>query len=246
MDESIKTAAKIIRNSKNLIALTGAGISVPSGIPDFRSRGGLWDKYDPAIYANIASFQKHPEKVWDMIFDMMSLIIDAEPNEAHNTLAKLENLGILKALVTQNIDGLHGKAGSRKVIEFHGNTEFLECLKCGKSFKAESYEIIDKKIPLCTCGFVLKPSVIFFGEAIPENALLESADLAASADAVIVIGTSAAVYPAAAIPAIAKENGATVIEFNIEESEITSALTNILIIGQVDETLPAVLNLIID
>ena len=246
MDEFISEAAKIIKKSKSLIALTGAGISVPSGIPDFRSKGGLWDKYDPMIYANISSFHRTPEKIWDMIFDMMSLVINAKPNDAHYTLAKLENLGILKALVTQNIDGLHCKAGSSKVIEFHGNTELLECLKCGKSFKSESYRITEKKIPLCSCGAVLKPSVIFFGEAIPEDALIESTDFAASADAVLVIGTSSAVYPAAAIPAIAKRNGAVIIEFNIEESENTSALTDILILGNVEKTLPAVLNLIIE
>jgi NAD-dependent deacetylase len=246
MDESIKTAAKIIKNSKSLIALTGAGISVPSGIPDFRSKGGLWEKYDPMVYANISSFQRSPEKVWDMIFDMMNLVIYAEPNMAHYTLAKLENLGILKVLVTQNIDGLHGKAGSRKVIEFHGNTEFLECIKCGNSYKAASYKINEKKLPRCSCGSILKPSVIFFGEAIPEIALIESTDFAASADTVLVIGTSSAVYPAAAIPAIAKENGAVIIEFNIEETEITSVLTDFLILGQADETLPAVFNLIID
>ncbi len=246
MIDSIIEAAKIIKNSRSLIALTGAGISVPSGIPDFRSKGGLWDKYDPMEYANISSFYRTPEKIWEMIFDMMSLVINAEPNDAHFTLAKLENLGILKALITQNIDGLHGKAGSSKIIEFHGNTEFLECLKCGNSYKSESYSIIEKKIPLCSCGAILKPSVIFFGEAIPEEALIESTEYAATADAVLVIGTSVAVYPAAAIPAIAKRNGAAIIEFNIEESETTSALTDILILGDVEKTLPAVFNLIID
>lgn len=246
MDEKIIEAAEIISNSHNLIALTGAGISVPSGIPDFRSRGGLWEKYDPSVYADISTFNASPEKVWEMIFDMMKLIVDAKPNNAHLTLSKLENSGILKAVITQNIDGLHKKSGSRNVIEFHGNIDILECLSCGNSYESAAFNINDKIIPLCGCGSVLKPSVIFFGEAIPEKALIDSTEYAACADAVIVVGTSHAVYPAASIPAIAMENGAKIIEFNLEETEITYKLSDLFIKGSADITLPALYNLIIN
>ncbi len=239
MDSNIIKAAEIIKKSKHMIALTGAGISVESGIPDFRSAGGLWDKYDPAIYASIYSFKNMPEKVWDMIFDMIEITESAKPNKGHLALADLEKMKLLKAVITQNIDNLHQEAGSQNVIEYHGNAKHLVCLTCSSEYSASEFEISERRIPHCeSCGKILKPSVIFFGENIPQRALSESQRYAETADVVLVVGTSAVVYPAAGIPKIAKGRGAVIIEFNLEETELTGSDTDIFIQGSAGETLP--------
>ncbi len=175
MEDKFRQAADIIKKSKNTIALTGAGVSVESGIPDFRSAGGLWDKYDPSEYAHIDSFRRHPEKIWNMIFDLRDITTNARPNPAHIAMAKMEEMNLLSAVITQNIDNLHQAAGSRNVIEFHGNASRLECIHCGASFGADEYEVAPGVPPRCrACKEILKPSVIFFGEAIPVRALAES------------------------------------------------------------------------
>ncbi|MCL1864407.1 MAG: NAD-dependent deacylase [Spirochaetes bacterium] len=244
MDNNILKAAGIIKKSKNMIALTGAGISVESGIPDFRSAGGLWDRYDPAIYASIQSFIRMPEKVWDMIFEMIEVTEGAAPNSAHFALAKLENMNYLKAVITQNIDNLHQEAGSKNVIEYHGNAKQLVCMSCGAEYGASEFDISTKEIPRCKdCRKILKPSVVFFGENIPFNALSESQKFAEAADAVLVVGTSAVVYPAAAIPRTAKSRGAALIEFNLERTELSS-YADILINGSAGKTLPELVKLL--
>lgn len=241
MDKLLK-AADVIKKSKSMIALTGAGISVESGIPDFRSAGGLWDRYDPAVYASINSFRSNPEKVWNMIFEMIEITVKARPNKAHYALAELEKINLLKAIITQNIDNLHQEAGSRNVIDYHGNTKNLVCMSCHSEYNVSEFRLSDKKIPCCgSCGRILKPSVIFFGENIPFHALHESQKYAENADVVLVVGTSAVVYPAAGIPRTAKMNGAVIIEFNLEETEITSSLTDIFIKGSAGKTLPELL-----
>ncbi len=234
----IDEAAAIIKKSKSMIALTGAGISVESGIPDFRSSGGLWDKYDPAVYASIYSFRNMPEKVWEMIFELIEVTGKAKPNPAHKALAELEKMNLLKAVITQNIDNLHQAAGSKNVIEYHGNAQHLVCLQCGEKYSPEDYDIEKRKVPYCEmCGKVLKPSVVFFGEMIPPDALYQSQQYAEAADVVLVIGTSAVVYPAAGIPGIVKNRGGKVIEFNLEETELTSSCTDIFIKGPAGKTL---------
>lgn len=239
---SLEKAAEIIQRSKSVIALTGAGISVESGIPDFRSEGGLWEKYDPKIYATIESFKARPEMVWEMLFEMISLVRSTLPNSAHYALVQLEHMGLLKGIITQNIDSLHSKAGSSTVIEYHGNTERLDCLGCGKSYKSEIYDLGKMEIPRCiSCDSVLKPSVIFFGEMIPQRALEESQRMAESADMVIVVGTSSVVYPAAGIPLLAKHNGATVVEVNVEPTSLTSGVTDIFLEGKAGRVLPEIL-----
>jgi len=242
MKTKILKAAEVIKKSRNLIALTGAGISVESGIPDFRSAGGLWDKYDPAVYATIEAFNKMPGKVWEMIFDMIDLTAKADPNPGHRAMAELEAMGLLKSIITQNIDNLHQKGGSKNVIEYHGNSSRLVCLRCGSDFGIEEYRIFEREIPNCkNCQRILKPSVIFFGEMIPQKALFESQFLADSADAVLVVGTSAIVYPAAGIPETAKENGAVIIEVNIEETVLSGGVTDIFIQGSSGIILPDLL-----
>ncbi len=242
MDNMIEKAAELIRDSKSMIALTGAGISVESGIPDFRSSGGLWEKYDPSVYANIESFRRDPEMVWEMLFDMTDLTEGAKPNPAHTSLAKLEELGFLKAIITQNIDNLHQEAGSRKVIEYHGNAKGLECMKCGEVYGAGDFDKSARVPPKCrSCAIILKPTVVFFGEMIPPAAMLESQSLAEKADIVLVVGTSAVVYPAAGIPLIAKQNNASVVEFNLEETDLTRYVTDVFIEGSAGKTLPALI-----
>mgnify|MGYP001584003494 CR=1 FL=1 len=236
--DPIKKAAEILRNARHTIALTGAGISLESGIPDFRSPGGLWDRFDPAIYAHISSFHDMPTKVWEMIFEMIKIAGNAQPNPAHTALAELEKEKFLTAIITQNIDNLHQEAGSQEVIEYHGNMKKLECLSCGKVYPLEKYDLTKKEAPLCECGKILKPTVIFFGEQIPYDSMTYSQELAESTDAVIVAGTSALVYPAAGIPLVAKRRGAKVIEMNLEETGLTNQVTDVFIKGSVGKTIP--------
>jgi NAD-dependent deacetylase len=247
MNDNIKRAADIIRRSEHMISLTGAGISTESGIPDFRSAGGLWEKYDPSVYASIETFYRHPEKVWEMIFDMIELTSSAVPNPGHRALARLEAMGLLKAIITQNIDNLHQEAGSGQVIEYHGNASRLECLGCGRVYEVAGFPVQDKVPPRCdVCGKILKPSVIFFGEMIPHEAMSRSQVLAEKADVVLVVGTSAVVYPAAGIPIVAKRNGASIIEFNMMDTDFTGTITDIFIQGKAGETLPALMEHLAD
>ncbi|MFC1580026.1 NAD-dependent deacetylase [Thermodesulfobacteriota bacterium] len=225
----VKDAAKIISSSRLTLALTGAGVSVESGIPDFRSASGLWAKFDPAEYATIEAFRSNPEKVWNMLREMDELLKGAEPNKAHVGMAQLEEMGCLHTIITQNVDNLHQEGGSRRVIEYHGNSSTLSCIWCGKTYTAE--EKRGEIPPRCQCEKLLKPDVVFFGEAIPVHALNESYQLAASAQALIVAGTSALVSPANSIPEIAKNKGAKIIEINKEETHLTGSVTDIFLQG---------------
>jgi len=239
MNHLITIAAEAIYRSHLTLALTGAGISVESGIPDFRSAGGLWAKYDPSEYATIQAFRQDPEKIWDMLRDMDRLIVDARPNPAHLGMGEMEKIGFLHYIITQNVDNLHQAGGAGNVIEYHGNSSTLSCLWCGKRYRAE--EKRNEHIPRCACGKVLKPDVVFFGEAIPSGALDHSFQLASSAEALLIVGTSAAVSPANTIPSIAKSRGAILIEINMERTHLTSSVTDIFIEGKAGETIPALL-----
>ncbi len=235
----IETAEAVL-SSGPVIALTGAGISVESGIPDFRSPGGLWEVYDPSIYASISTFEKSPERCWDMLFPMMELILKAEPNAAHLGLADLEREGVLKSVITQNIDSLHSRAGSVNVIEYHGSASRLVCTRCRRVKGLEDFDPASRVVPLCgECGIALKPDIVFFGENIPVRAFADAAELASKAGCVIVAGSSAEVFPAASIPLEAKRNGAIIVEFNIRETGLTSSFTDYFISGRVGETMPA-------
>jgi NAD-dependent deacetylase len=229
----IKEAAQLLYNSKMTLALTGAGISVESGIPDFRSAQGLWSKYDPNEYATITAFRAAPEKVWAMLRDMGDLVEKAEPNKAHVGMGELENLGFLHTIVTQNVDSLHQKGGAKSVIEYHGNSSTLTCISCGEKYRSEDKR--KEHPPLCRCKRILKPDVIFFGERIPAEALNRSFQLAATSQVLMVAGTSATVSPANTIPSIAKENGAKIIEINMEKTLLTEHVTDIFIQGSTGE-----------
>jgi len=228
--DEIKEAAKIFRDSRLSLALTGAGISVESGIPDFRSPGGLWERYNPAEYGTIWAFRDDAAKVWKMIRETSELVDRAQPNPAHLGLAQLQHLGILHTIITQNIDSLHQKAGATRVIEYHGSSRTLSCLTCGARYNAEAKK--EEFPPRCACTEILKPDVVFFGESIPLEALRESQLLASSCTALLVIGTSAEVAPANTIPRTAKLAGARVIEINVQPTALTSSFTDIFLQGK--------------
>ncbi|MCP4138201.1 MAG: NAD-dependent deacylase [bacterium] len=244
MEQLFEKAASAIKKSKKLIALTGAGHSVDSGIPDFRSPGGLWEQFDPAEYANISAFHSNPRKVWDMVFALRKITDNARPNAAHLALARLEELGLLKSVITQNIDNLHQEAGNEKVIEFHGNASSFECLKCRRSYSNKDIAL-GSEPPVCPkCESILKPGFIFFGEAIPRGALSESDRLAGKADVILVIATSAVVQPASLIPYRVKDRGGLVIEMNLEETGLTRSVTDIFLQGRISETLPKLVEMV--
>ncbi len=218
----IKQAAEIIRNSSRTVAFTGAGISVESGIPPFRGPGGLWNRYDPKIL-DIDYFETNPAEAWTVIKDLFyDFMGNAGPNAAHLALAEMEKMGYLQAVITQNIDNLHQKAGNTTVWEFHGNSRDLVCMGCGRK---KSVAELDLNIlpPKCDhCGRILKPDFVFFGESIPEPAMSNSFAEAGKADVFILIGTTGEIMPASMIPFKAKENGKKIIEINISESNYTS------------------------
>jgi NAD-dependent deacetylase len=241
MENNISKVAGIIRNTKNLIAFTGAGISVESGIPSFRGEGGLWSKYDPHIL-DLDTFYSRTKECWvkikEIFYDYWG---KSDPNPAHYALAKLEEKGFLKGIVTMNIDNLHQKAGSKKVIEFHGTLDKMVCIQCGRKYATSGVKL-DVLPPKCSCGGVLKPDFIFFGEGIPEDAYRESFALAKKADAVLVIGTTGEVTPASYIPAIAKQSGAKIIEINPKASAYTNGTTDVFIQEKAGKALTAIVN----
>lgn len=237
--ELIKRAAKDIYHSKKTVAFTGAGISVESGIPAFRGGQGLWEKYDPEEYAHIEAFRVNPAKVWLMLKEMFTLILSAKPNPAHLGLAELERMGFLSSVITQNVDGLHQAAGSTNVIEYHGSHRTLSCLECGNHVEGTALSERDLPARCPRCGSLLKPDVVFFGEPIPWKAQILSTNACRSCSTLLVIGTSALVYPAAHLPMTAKESGATIVEINREPTPLTDGVSDYLIRGSAGEIIPA-------
>ena len=192
--------AELIRANQPCVVLTGAGVSTESGIPDFRSASGIWAHYDPMEYASIDAFRRHPEKVWDFYSRRLDVLADAQPNAAHRALAELEEAGYVRALVTQNIDRLHERAGSQDVIEVHGSIRTSSCLRDGTTLHLD--EVVARlPIPRCpACGDVLKPDVVMFGELLPEQAMERATALAQEARLLLVVGSSLEVWPVAGLP----------------------------------------------
>jgi NAD-dependent deacetylase len=238
MDHYQQMAERISR-SRYAVALTGAGISVESGIPDFRSAGGLWSRYDPMEFAYIESFRANPAKVWKMLLELDELLLNAVPNPAHWAMAELEVRGILKALITQNVDSLHQRAGSTKVVEFHGNNRTLRCDSCGQRFSRDIVSL-QHLPPRCHCGSPLRPDLVFFGEAIPSDAYHQAMAAAEKCDFLLVVGTSASVAPASLIPRVAKQNGAFLLEINPKASELSHNLTDLRIAEPAGIALPGI------
>ena len=233
----------LLVTSQATMALTGAGISARSGIPTFRGVQGLWEKYDILEYAHIDAFLSNPSKVWRMLLELDETIVAARPNPAHLALAELEKMGLMGMVVTQNVDNLHQNAGSRQVVEFHGNALKFRCLDCRRVYERCQVDLVN--IPLyCVCGGLVKPDVIFFGEAIPWEATSKAFDTARRTDLILVIGTSAGVVPASEIPVMAKNAGAMVVEINLEATLLTDAVTDLFIGGCAAEVLPSVVNLV--
>ena len=235
MDELIKRAARDLAAAQNVAALTGAGISVESGIPPFRGKGGLWEKIDPMEYAHIDAFMRDPAKVWQVLIKEMKDIIDtARPNPAHTSLVRLEKMGKMGTVITQNVDGFHQMAGSTDVIEFHGNFAWQRCIDCDRRLETGKVDMSEIP-PRCECGGIYRPECIFFGELIPPEHLARSQMVASQCDVLLVMGTSALVQPAAYIPVISKEAGATVIEINPERTPLTGSVSDYLIMGKAGE-----------
>ena len=238
-----RKAAEILASRGNGVALTGAGISVESGIPAFRGAQGMWERYDPAEYATIGAFLRDPEKVWEMLSEMIGVLTRAAPNPAHRGLAELERMGILRSVITQNVDGLHQAGGSRRVIEYHGNPRELVCLSCWTRYP--SMRKIEEGIPpRCACGEILKPDIVFFGEPIPWPAQEQAEEEGRTCGVLLVIGTSAQVSPACDIPRIAKEQGARIIEINPEETSLTSRVTDIHLPGNASRVVERLVELL--
>ncbi len=231
MDEVLDEAADVIGGSTHATAFTGAGISVESGIPPFRGADGIWNRIDPG-FLDISFFREHPERSWPLIVETFYEVFRrAEPNAAHRALAAMEGRGLVKAVVTQNIDGLHRCAGSERVIEFHGSSDRLVCTRCGATVPA-SDEALSSLPPLCQgCSGVLRPDFVFFGEPIPESVRTMALAEAEAADVFLLIGTTGMVQPASSIPVLAKANGAVIVEVNTEATAYTGTITDVFVPG---------------
>jgi NAD-dependent deacetylase len=216
---ALADAAELLRKAKRVVVLTGAGISTPSGIPDFRSEGtGLWSRDEPMEVASLATFRTHPESFFNWFRPLAGRIFYAEPNAAHAALADLEREGIMQIIVTQNIDGLHQKAGSSRVVEMHGTLRTLSCTQCFRQFQSEGYlrpYIEEGRIPRCPqCNGILKPDVILFGEQLPQSAWFEAQREARQCDLMLVAGSSLEVLPVAGLPMQALDRGAHLVVVN--------------------------------
>jgi NAD-dependent deacetylase len=210
----VERLAELLGQSRRAVALTGAGVSVPSGIPDFRTpETGLWAKVDPMEVAHISVFERDPERFWSYYRPRFQALGDKEPNRAHEALAELERRGLIEGVITQNIDRLHRAAGSENVIEVHGSIETSSCMNCGTSFELNEVEgIFDERgVAVCTaCGGPVKPDVVLFGELLPVEVMARASELAEGADLMLCVGSSLAVHPVAGLPGLTLQRGGSV------------------------------------
>lgn len=223
----MKEFLKLLNESRLTVVLTGAGISTPSGIPDFRGPQGIYRKYPQNVF-DIDFFYSHPEKFYEFAKEGIFPMLEAKPNPAHVLLAKLEEQGLIEAVITQNIDRLHQKAGSKKVIELHGNVEEYYCTRCGREYTVKDVmEKLEKdSVPRCDdCSGLIRPNIVFFGEALPQNALNEAIRLSSKADLMIVMGSSLVVYPAAELPLITVRGGGKLVIVNMGETPLDDLAT---------------------
>lgn len=244
--EQITQAAELIDQANYIVAFTGAGISVESGIPDFRSPGGLWTRFDPNEYATISTFLKHPEKYWTMHKELRSTVLKAQPNSAHLALAVLEHeFGKLKAVITQNVDFLHTRAGNSVVLELHGTTRIYHCISCKAEYEyteIDTFLATGQLPPRCPqCKGVIKSNTILFGESLPFNIYQSAREETTKADLFIVIGSSLLVYPAASLPSLAVRNGSRLIILNMEPTFVDSE-ADVVIHAKAGGILPKILS----
>ena len=249
-------AAAVVLRSKHVVALAGAGLSVESGIPPYRGPGGLWTKYGELANLSYREFVQDPEEWWearfrnedrpgDPVYEMKVALDQAQPNPGHHALVEMERLGLLQSVITQNVDNLHREAGSRSLLEIHGNRTQLRCTGCEARQPRDGYHF-DSLPPICThCGGVIKMDTVMFGEPIPEDVLLACRAEAETCDCMLLVGTSGTVNPAARLPLVAKELGAVLIEINPEETGLT-LWSDIALGGPSGELLPMLLERVKD
>ena len=254
MKLEIAAAADILSHAEYAIALTGAGLSVESGIPSFRGPEGLWTRYGQPSNLSYRVFSQDPQAWWEQrlrdestpgnpTYDLKDSVDRAMPNAGHVAMAELEKLGILRSVITQNVDNLHTEAGSRNVLEIHGNRNYLRCIGCGYRRPREGYAITDLP-PVCgKCGGVIKLDTVMFGEPIPRATLDACIEEVQKCDAMLLVGTSGAVNPAAQFPLVAQERGAQIIEVNPAPTELT-AVAHVVLNGPAGEILPSIANIL--
>ena len=248
MVEKIEQIADWIAGSKGVVIFAGAGLSTESGIPDFRSPGGVWDRYNPEdfYFQNFLASEVSREKYWQMATEMYESMKDAQPNAAHLAITELELLGKLDCVITQNIDGLHHKAGNseEKILELHGTALYVACLSCKKRYDRDAIQeriVQGEKAPRCdACQGLLKPATISFGQAMPEREMQESYKRSAACDLFMVIGSSLVVQPAASMPVVAKRGGAKLVIINRDETPLDD-LADTVLRGNAGPTMSAVL-----
>jgi NAD-dependent deacetylase len=214
--DALEQTAELLRSARFAVALTGAGVSTASGIPDYRTPGtGLWANVDPTEVAHIDSFLRDAERFWSFYKQRMGDLDSAEPNAAHYALARLENTGHIKGLITQNIDRLHRRAGSKNLAEVHGSVEQGECLRCGRTYPHDFMVEATSAghVPFCECGFPVKPAVVFFGEGLPNEVYSRAEEWASRADVLLVAGSSLQVWPVAGLPRLTLGNGGKLVIF---------------------------------
>jgi len=240
----ISQAAALVQSANVIVAFTGAGISTPSGIPDFRSENsGLWEKHDPMSVASIYGFRQNPQAFYDWVLPLAETTIKAQPNQAHLALAELERIGKLESIITQNIDMLHSRAGNSTVYELHGHMREATCIHCFTKYDGK--QILDDvlltgQVPRCPkCRGVLKPDVILFGEQLPYKQVQLAKDATRKCDLMLVIGSSLEVYPASDLPVLAHRNSAKVIIINLEPTPLDK-IADVIIRDDVADVLPAI------
>jgi len=236
MTAQLLHARELLRKSSRIAVLTGAGISAESGIPTFRGAGGLWKNFRPEELATPEAYDRDPQTVWEWYLWRRELIARAQPNAGHHALVALENRAPNFTLITQNVDGLHDRAGSRRILKVHGDIWLNRCRTCGR----EIVELPSQPLPRCTCGGLLRPGVVWFGEPLPQDVWREAEHAASRADAFLVVGTSALVYPAAGLISLAQQNGASVIEVNLEQTGFSDTV-DLSLRGPAGEILPAII-----
>ena len=232
-DEAIER----VKSAGSVVFFTGAGISAESGIPIFRGKDGIWNKLKPEELANFDAFLNNPEMVWEWYEHRKQIIKKSKPNPAHLVIAKMQDYLSNVVVVTQNIDNLHKRAGSKIVYELHGNIERNYCIKCNTMYNGE-IEFIDG-VPKCKCGGLIRPDIVWFGEFLPQDQFSASENAVEKCDVFFIVGTSAVVYPAASLIYTAKENKAYLIEVNIERTEISN-IVNESYFGKAGEILPQI------
>ncbi len=238
---SVARLAELLRERQPCVVLTGAGISTESGIPDFRSREGIWARYDPFEVAHIDAFRRDPARVWEFYALRLGVLANAEPNAGHHALARLEEAGLVRAVVTQNVDGLHARAGSREIVEVHGSLREAECIHCGGRVPMSEAEL---PLPACpVCGEILKPGVVMFGEMLPARAIERAQQLAAEARLLLVVGSSLEVYPVAGLPEETLAAGGSLAIVN-RGSTPWDAHADVVIDGGAGETLSALADIV--